>query len=221
MFPFHPWHLVTRLGEAGLLLPCALLIAASLALRRRDWRPALLWLLPLSLAALLTTLTKIAFMGFGVGSAALDFTGISGHSMFAAAVYPTLGFALGSGADRRLRIAAVCGGYGLALLVAASRWKLGVHSPSECVTGFLVGAAASATALNLLAHPPWPSFRLTGLAALVIVLATLVPQRDEALLPAHEMVTWVSLKLSGRSHPYTRADLHRLSAGRHSQPTLR
>jgi membrane-associated phospholipid phosphatase len=219
MFPFHPWHLVTRLGESGLLLPCALLIAASLAARRRDWRPAVWWLLPLSVAVLLTTLTKIGFMGFGVGNAALDFTGISGHSMFAAAVYPMLGFALAAGSHRRLRLAAVCGGYGVALLVAISRWKLGMHSPSECVAGFLVGAAASATALNQLAHPPWPSLRLTGLAALVIVLATLVPQRDDALLPTHEMVTWVSLKLSGRSHPYTRADLHRVRAA--AQPTLR
>jgi hypothetical protein len=60
------------------------------------------------------------------------------------------------------------------------------------------------------------------LAALVIVLATLVPQRDDGvLLPTHQMVTWVSLKLSGRSQPYTRADLHRMRAGSNAQPTLR
>jgi membrane-associated phospholipid phosphatase len=219
MFPFHPWYQVTRLGDAGLLVPCALLIAASLALRRRDWRLALLWLLPLSLAVLLTTLTKIAFIGFGVGIAALDFTGVSGHSMFAAAVYPMLGFAIGSGANRRLRIAAVAAGYGVALLVAISRWKLGMHSASECVAGFAMGGSASAIALGLLAHPPWPSLRLTALAVLVTVLAgTAVQQGEEALLPTHGMVTWVSLKISGRSHPYTRADLHRLRIGEKNTP---
>jgi membrane-associated phospholipid phosphatase len=209
MFPFHPWHLVTRLGEAGLLLPCALLIAGALALRRRDWRPALLWLLPLLAAVLLTTASKVAFIGFGVGIASLDFTGFSGHAMFSAAVYPMLGFAIGSATRRHLRIAAVAAGYGVALLVAISRWKLGMHSPAECVLGFGLGAIASGTALALLAEPPWPALPVTGLASLALVLAVAVPQRDDAVLPTHEMVTWVSLKLSGRSEPFTRADLHR------------
>jgi membrane-associated phospholipid phosphatase len=216
MSGFHPWSLVTRLGEASLLLPCALLIAASLAVRRRDWRPALLWLVPLALAVGLTTASKIAFIGFGVGNGALDFTGISGHSMFATAVYPLLGFAIGSAAHRRLRVAAVLAGYGVALLVTLSRWKLGMHSPSECVLGFLVGAVASGTALALLAEPPWPSLPVTGCAALALVVAIALPQRDDAIVNTHELVTWVSLKLSGRSEPYTRADLHRLRAGARS-----
>lgn len=211
MSGFHPWLLVTRLGEASLLLPAALLIAAALAVRRRDWRPALLWLVPLAFAVGLTTASKIAFIGFGVGSAALDFTGLSGHSMFATAVYPMLGFSIGSVAHRHWRVAAVLAGYGLALLITLSRWKLGMHSPSECLSGFLVGAVASGTALALLAEPPWPSLPVTGCAALVLVLAVALQARDEeTIVNTHEMVTWVSLKLSGRSQPYTRADLHRL-----------
>ena len=39
-------------------------------------------------AALITTVTKVAFIGYEVGYAPLDYTGISGHAMFAAAVLP-------------------------------------------------------------------------------------------------------------------------------------
>jgi hypothetical protein len=84
------WYLFTRLGEVQILLPAALLAMLVLS-RRADTRPlATLWLGLLTLGALLTTASKIAFIGWGIGSAALDFTGISGHTMFAASVYPLL-----------------------------------------------------------------------------------------------------------------------------------
>ena len=84
------WHLLTRLGEMQILLPAALL--AMLAMfRRPEARPlAGWWGVFLMTAALITTASKVAFMGWGLGSAELDFTGISGHAMFAAAVYPLL-----------------------------------------------------------------------------------------------------------------------------------
>ncbi|RYY53912.1 MAG: hypothetical protein EOO24_64055 [Comamonadaceae bacterium] len=53
---------------------------------------------------------------------------------------------------------------------------------------------------------------------LALVVAIVPAQQDNALLPTHEMVTWVSLKLSGRSQPYTRADLHRRAAATGSLP---
>ena len=80
------WRSLTRLGEAQVLLPAALLTALAV-LRRPQARPlAAWWLLLLSAAALLTTATKVAFFGWGVGWPELNFTGVSGHTMFAAAV---------------------------------------------------------------------------------------------------------------------------------------
>jgi hypothetical protein len=84
------WHVITRLGEAQILLPVALL--ATLPLWRRPGaRPlAIRWVALLSLAVLVTTASRVAFIGWGIGWAELDFTGISCHAMFATAVYPLL-----------------------------------------------------------------------------------------------------------------------------------
>ena len=207
VLPHAAWHLVTRFGEAGILLPCALLLAAWLALATRDWRPVLGWLMPLAIAATLTTLSKIAFLGFGIGIASLDFTGFSGHSMFAAAVYPMLAYAASARLALAWRIPAIGTAYVFALLVAVSRYWLEAHSPSEIVLGFALGTAASASAMLALrgtAHLALPR-------ALAFVLAFWLAwtPREPVLLPSHQIVTRVSLKLSGRSVPFTRADLHR------------
>ena len=207
------WQAVTRFGESGILLPCALLIAAALAVRGRELRPALAWLLPLAAAVLLTTASKIAFLGFGLGIAALDFTGFSGHAMVAAALDPMLGFTLASAWRAPGRRAAVAAGYALALLVAVSRYKIGVHSASECVLGFGLGALASGTALAVLdsgVRPALPALAVAGMAAWFAVALT----PPQPILPSHEVVTWMSLKLSGRTQPFTRADLHRATAPR-------
>lgn len=209
-FPSLPpgaWHAVTRFGEAGILLPCALLLAGWLALATRDWRTVLAWLVPLGAAVALTTASKIAFLGFGVGIARLDFTGFSGHSMFAAAVYPMLAYATTRRLGRGWHIAAVGLAYAFALLVALSRYWVDAHSPSEVVLGFTLGAGASAAAMLALRdtqHAALPRVLAFGLAFWL----AWVP-REPVLLPSHEIVTRVSLKLSGRKVPYTRADLHR------------
>lgn len=202
------WHAITRFGEAGILIPCALLLAVWLGLATRQLRPALAWLLPLALAVAVTTLSKIAFLGFGLGIASLDFTGFSGHSMFSAAVYPMLGYALAARLGPRWRPPLVGAGYLFALLIAVSRYRLDAHSPSEVVLGYLLGGAVSATAMVSLRGAQ----HLALPRALALVLAAWLAwtPRGPVLLPSHEIVTHVSLRLSGRSVPYTRADLHRL-----------
>src|SRR3954465_9062402 len=143
VFSHGAWHVVTRFGEAGILIPCALLLAGWLALATRDWRPVLGWLMPLAAAVALTTASKIAFLGFGLGIASLDFTGFSGHSMFAAAVYPMLAYAVSARLGTAWRIGAVVLAYVFALLVAVSRFWLDAHSVSEIVLGYGLGTAAS------------------------------------------------------------------------------
>lgn len=198
------WELIARLGELQILLPAALLVAVAL-LRHPETRAlALLWISSLSAAMVLTTASKVAFIGWGIGWPELNFTGISGHAMVAAAVYPLLLGSLASRAPRPGRAAAVGAGCAMALLVGISRVALGAHSASEVLAGLCVGGAASAIALcgagrmRAAIHPLVP-------AAVALWLA-LTP----GLAPAsqtHSAVTRLSLMLSGRDTPYTRSDM--------------
>src|ERR1700748_3192602 len=102
------WFAVTRLGESQILLPAFLAGTAWLAFARPAWARGRLadtvhghahparstawrWLAGVVAATAVTTASKIAFLGFGFGSAAIDFTGFSGHSMYATAILPVLG----------------------------------------------------------------------------------------------------------------------------------
>jgi membrane-associated phospholipid phosphatase len=146
----HFWLLLTRLGEAQILLPLALMTLGSLLWRPKgsSARPAAVgWLVLFCGAMAITTASKIAFMGWGVGWAALNFTGVSGHSMFAAAVYPIVAGTLASRWSPGKRYAAIGAGFALALLVGLSRLAIHVHSPSEVLAGLLLGGLASALPL--------------------------------------------------------------------------
>jgi membrane-associated phospholipid phosphatase len=195
------WHLLTRLGEVQILLPAALLAMLVLA-HRADTRPlATTWLGLLCLTALLTTASKIAFIGWGIGSATLDFTGISGHTMFAAAVYPLLLGTLTSRLPPWGQQVAVAAGFALALLVGMSRLEVGAHSVSEVVAGLLLGGAASACAMAGAGLPRSPiGSSLTLLVALWVLITPIhIPP-----VPTHSLVTRLALSLSGSPVPHTR-----------------
>ncbi len=77
-----------------LLLPCALilflLLLTSSATRAAGWQ----WALIFGFTGGLVCLSKLAFMGWGIGSERYDFTGFSGHSALAASIWPPLLWAL-------------------------------------------------------------------------------------------------------------------------------
>lgn len=205
----HVWLLLTRLGEAQILLPLALMTLASLLWRSRGLsaRPvALSWLALFGAAIAITTASKIAFMGWGVGWAALDFTGVSGHSMFASAVYPVVAGTLASRWSPGKRYAAIGAGYALALLVGLSRLAIHVHSPSEVVAGLMLGGLASALPLAWAGIAPGSISPVVP--ALVAVWLAVMPVHAPAS-NTHSLVTRMSLMLSGRSEPFTREDLQR------------
>jgi membrane-associated phospholipid phosphatase len=156
------WHLLTRLGEMTLLMPAALL--AALLLWHDDiTRPlAQRWLTWLGVGALLTTATKLAFMGWGVGIAELDFTGVSGHAMFAAAIYPTLAVTLASRLSPLWQRVWLALGVLLAVAVGFSRIEVGAHSISEVIAGLAVGGERR----GVVVQAPAPQrVRLAGTAA--------------------------------------------------------
>jgi membrane-associated phospholipid phosphatase len=201
---WHFWHLVTRLGEAQLVLPLALWVAASLArdpqARPRAWR----WIALVAVAALITAASKVAFIGWGIGSAALNFTGISGHAMFAAAVYPPAMVAIAAGASARTRGAAVVAGCVLALLVGVSRVVLQTHSVSEIVAGWLVGGLVSLRVIGggIAVPAALNAAVLAGAAFWVIVMPATARSFD-----SHSLITRLALHLSGHQQPFTRRAL--------------
>jgi PAP2 superfamily len=200
------WHLITRLGEAQLLLPAALL-AGFVLVRRPDARPlAAWWAALLCVAAFITTASKVAFLGWGVGSPELNFTGASGHAMFAAAIYPLLLGTLASHAPPAGRALAIAVGCAMALLVGISRVVVGAHSTSEVVAGVLLGGAVSGLALALVSLPR----ALVGPAIPIAIgiWFAVMPIRAPAS-QTHSMVTQLSLKLSGRSVLYSRREMLR------------
>jgi membrane-associated phospholipid phosphatase len=200
------WHLVTRLGESQLVLPVAVL-AAVVLLRLPGGGPlARLWMAMLAASVLLTLATKIAFIGWGWGSASLDFTGVSGHAMVATAVYPLLFGTIAAQWPRPGRAMTIGAGISLALLVGLSRLAVQAHSTSEVVAGLLLGGVVSAAGLCLVRPPPaalsaWIPAAIAGWLALTVLHAP--------ASATHDLVTRLALELSGHDRPYTRAGMHR------------
>lgn len=197
------------LGESKLLVPaCAL---AVLCLMRdapaRAWR----WMAGLGLAGAAVLATKLAFLGWGIGSATLDFTGISGHAMVSMAIYPVLGFGLGNTQGRNAA-RALCGlGVALALAIAVSRVLISAHSWFEVASGVFLGALVSAWVLAA-----WPADRMGLRVAAVVFGFLLSAAAGDVMAPkvrTHDVVVTLALHLAGRDHPYTRESLHVRSAG--------
>ena len=195
------WQILTRLGEAQIALPAAAVTAVGLLLRRDSRSLAYRWMFLLGCAIALTTVTKVAFIGWGVEWQALDFTGISGHTMFATAIYPVLLLVFTGGAQRGNYRWSLWLGYGLALLVGISRLAVGAHSPSEVLAGLCVGGAASGLALaasGVRAHWNLPLVPLLLLAWISITPFQLPASQS------HSLVTRLALSLSGHNTPYRR-----------------
>lgn len=203
------WHGVTRSGEGLILLPAAVVLALWLARRGGGRRLVGGWLTLLCLAVLVTTATKLAFIGWGLGSAALNFTGASGHAMFAAGVYPVLMRTAASTASLRWRRASVLVGTAFALLIGVSRVQVSAHSWSEVLAGLAVGGAASGVALLWARVPRSHAPRGLIVGVLAWLLATPMGAPPS---PTHAWVTELALALSGRSTPFTREDLLRDAA---------
>jgi len=199
------WHLVSRVGESSLLMPCALAVFAWLQAGRTppDRGNAARWALTFGVAVALVVASKLAYMGWGIGSRALDFTGLSGHSMMAAAVLPVLACLLVPARHRALAAAAVAVGAALAVVVGLSRLALHLHSPAEVVAGLGVGFAASAAFIAWSARPlraaPW---MVAGILATLALAAPL----PAVSLPTHGVLERIASHLAGRDQPYRRGE---------------
>lgn len=213
MAPHSFWHVLTRLGEMQILLPAALLVAYPM-LRQRHARVAGVdWIGSLCAAALITTISKLAFIGWEVGYAPWNFTGFSGHAMFAAAIFPMLLGALPPASQPVARRWAFALGCVMAAVVGVSRIAVGAHSPSEVVSGLALGGCVS---MYCATRHALQQAQVNPLVPALVAVWLVVSPLQTPQFRTHSVVTQLALALSGRPMPYTRTEMLRA----HSKKTV-
>jgi membrane-associated phospholipid phosphatase len=213
------WSHLSALGGLNVTALLALAIGAWLV-GAHCWRLALAWCLLFGAALALAAASQVAFLGWGIGVRALDFTGFSGHATRAAAVFPVALYLLlerrgrrsagggispyPDGRTERRRggrwRAAVLAGVLLAGAVAIARVKVHAHSPSEALAGGLLGlmAAGLFIARTRAARDHSPQPLLLGLLAATFLL----PRADP--VNSHQWLAAAALKLSGSDRVWLR-----------------
>ena len=201
------WHEFTWLGDSGLLLPAALLIALWLMVSRSTWSGAFLWCAAFGFGSGLVLVSKLAFLGWGVGSARLDFTGFSGHTMLSASVWPVVLWLMASRWGHGARVALASAGWLLALGIGLSRLAVQAHSISEVLAGYALGVAVSGIFLAVQHGRPHPQLRWP-----LVVLSLALPmafQGPGTPAPTQDLLERIAQRLSGAERVFTRDDLHR------------
>jgi membrane-associated phospholipid phosphatase len=195
------WFLISSIGNVVITFSIALTIAIWL-LVSREWKSPLQWCVLFGLSMVVVLASKIAFIGWGIGSEALDFTGISGHATRAAAVFPVLFYFGLQRAPRKLNSWSVYCGVLLGLLISVSRVKVHAHSGSEVMAGWLLGSLVSGTFLYVMqTHSVFISRRWLVLCSFSLLFMS------PAVKPVQtdDVITDLALNLSGHSEPYDRS----------------
>lgn len=199
------WRTITYFGDSMLLIPTAILIALILPWKSNDRRTLWFWILAFGLTGLVVSVSKILFMGFGIGSARFNFTGFSGHSAMSATLWPVLLWLLSGRLPAFWRGAAVTIGYMVPLLVGASRLVLLAHSKSEVASGLLLGFTLSTLFLITQRHTQLKGFSLTQIGAALVV--PLVIMSHGRIATTQNFLEHLSADIAGLEKPWTRADL--------------
>lgn len=187
-----------HLGDLEVALPLAAALGAWLV-AASAWRTALRWGLCFGAAVVLVGGSKIAFLGWGTGFAALAFKALSGHATLVTALYPMLAWVLLYRQGRAASRVGLAAGLGLGALVATLLVVEGEHTGAEALGGWLLGAAvslagiASARELRTARLLPglWWSLPVFAIGAWLM----------ESAHVGYWMVR-VALALSGNSHPH-------------------
>lgn len=196
------WHLVSFLGESAFLIPCAAFLYGWLR-----WRGATdvarHWLFAFSAIAALVLASKLAFMGWGIGSERMNFTGFSGHAVMAASILPVLLYLAVPASRPRLGSLAALAGVLIALAVGVSRLKLGAHSVSEVASGLALGFCVSVPFI-MRRGVPRGAMTMAFVSAALATLLVLPVGRLAGV--THVWVQDLATFLSGRDRPYERGE---------------
>jgi membrane-associated phospholipid phosphatase len=197
-----PWTHITHFGDLTVTSLAAFAIAAWLY-AEGEQRLAIWWSTLFLGGLAVVTLTKMAFIGWGIGIHAIDFTGFSGHCMRATAVIPVLFYLMLQRASSPLRTWGVLSGFAFAGLIGVSRLVLHAHSVSEVISGTLLGGAISIAFMWIAG-----SLRKHVFNRLRIVLSLLALLQAPYVQPAptQEWLTDVSLFFSGHERPFLRSE---------------
>ena len=204
------WTTLTNFGDSFIMVPVAATVWLLL-LAERNWRAAAWWTLLFGCGGLLIAGTKIAFIGWGIGIRALNFTGLSGHTTFSTAIYPVVAYLTLQSLPRHWRLGGAALGMLLAVAVGISRLKLAAHSTPEVLFGLAIGLAVSTSFIRGFkpsSHTP----RLSMAAGVCTALLCLFLHGSNA--PTQDLITRIALYLAGHDTPYTRERLW----GLHLQP---
>lgn len=201
------WRTLTYFGDSMLLIPTAVIIALVLPWKSDNRRTVWYWLLAFGLAGLLVSISKIMFLGFGIGSARYNFTGFSGHSAMSATLWPVMMWLISGCWPTFWRGLTIGIGYLIPLMVGLSRLVIHAHSVSEVLAGLMLGFTLSSAFLLSQRRTA-----LKGFSVVQVAVAFLIP----LLLMGHGRVATTqqflerfSADLAGLEKPFTRADLFR------------
>ncbi|MET3917805.1 membrane-associated phospholipid phosphatase [Variovorax sp. OAS795] len=200
------WLIATGFGDSGFLLPAALGVALWLAIDRGTRPAAVHWVLLFGACGFIVMLSKLAFMGWGIGSAHFDFTGFSGHTALATSVWPVIFWLVALRRAPIVRLSAALAGWAWAVFIGVSRLALEVHSTAEVVAGVALGTLVSASFVRLQWHrkmrvhtPRWLAPVLAVPLLFFIVLGRPAPTQ----YALERLAVW----MAGIERPFTRADL--------------
>jgi hypothetical protein len=198
----HPnfyWSVLSFLGGANVTFALAAALTICLVLSGNQ-RVARDWIILFGVTMMIVSATKLAFIGWGIGIASLDFTGMSGHAARAAAVYPALSYMLLKDSKPALQSAAVGAAFVLSIGVAVARIAWKAHSLSEVAIGYVLGAIAAIAYFQVDRRGKWLSWRyrfacVGSATAIAICLPT---------APTQDWIVKAGLAMSGREQPYIR-----------------
>jgi hypothetical protein len=196
----HYFEALSYLGDVAVSASLMAGIALLFALQKK-WHFVAQWMLLNLLGMGLVIISKVAFIGWGVGIQSIDYTGFSGHAMRAATVLPVIGFLFLEKKTSFVQAAIIFFSLGLSMMIGYSRILLHVHSISEVVTGWLLGFAISAYFIYSICQKN-RTFQYRPLIPFLIV--PLFFLNSFGATPTQKWLIDLSLYLSGNSQAYTR-----------------
>lgn len=192
------WILFTKLADTTVLMPLAFALAGWLAYVKR-WRAAVYWLFLFCAGLGVVAASKVAYVGWGIGVASIDFKGFSGHAMRATAVMPVLSYLLLQTRKTSAILVTLSAAFGFSIAIAISRLVLHEHSMSEVIGGLILGGAIGVGFLaSNQARRIMPLNK--GIVALLIFIA--IPGTLAKPAPTEYWIENVALYLSGHEQPY-------------------
>lgn len=135
--------LITDLGDSALLLPASAFLLAY-CLYRGSRTEAAVWATTLVICGAMTLFLKVGLRACGTENQLINIHNPSGHASLCTTFYICSSMMITTEKEKRTRAAVLAASATLALVIAASRFVMQMHSASEVALGLLIGVASVA-----------------------------------------------------------------------------